>query len=69
MKTFELNFEGREVGVIGVTSHFKVRIAAKNIEAAWLKLYDTHEHITRKYWRVVPTARQIARTKSLLPSL
>ncbi len=69
MKTYELTFQGRQVGAIGAFCDFTVRISADTIENAWLRLYDTHEHITRKYWRVVPTARQIRRTKSLLRGL
>ena len=69
MKTYELNFNGREVRALGAFGDFTLCVMADSIEAAWLRAYDTHEHITRKHWRVVPTARQIARTKNLLRCL
>jgi hypothetical protein len=39
-------FSGRKVGALGVWSRFTVEVEADNKEAAALKLYDTHEHIS-----------------------
>jgi hypothetical protein len=44
---YRLTFIGRQVGAIGVRGHGVVDLDAEDVEAAWLKLYDTHEHITR----------------------
>lgn len=68
-KTYELSFTGRKVRAIGILSDFTIQVRATTIEADWLKLYDTHEHITRKHWRIVPNQRQIAKTKNLLRSI
>ena len=66
---YELNFRGREVGAIGILSDYCVTLQADSIEKAWIKLYDTHEHITRKHWRIIPTAKQTAKTKNLMRNL
>lgn len=45
MKKFKVKFTGREVGAIGVFSHFELIIEAPDEDAARLKIYDTHEHL------------------------
>ena len=45
MNTYIATFRGRMIGAIGAFQAFKVILAAKDLEAANLKLYDTHEHI------------------------
>jgi len=47
MNTYTATFAGRELGAIGIFQSFSVEVKAKDVEAAKLKLYDTHEHITR----------------------
>jgi hypothetical protein len=43
---YRADFWGRTIGAIGVTFHYVVEVEADNPEAARLKLYDTHEHIS-----------------------
>jgi len=45
MTKYKACFKGREVGAIGVYSHFNVDVEADNIPEAELKLYETHDHI------------------------
>ena len=45
MKYF-LEFEGREVGAIGITYHHCIEVEAPSKAAALLKAYDTHEHLS-----------------------
>lgn len=47
MKTYKIQFFGRRIGALGVSSWHTVTVAAETPEAARLKLYDTHEHIER----------------------
>lgn len=43
---YHAKFWGRRVGAIGVWSCHAVDVDAPDEEAARLKLYDTHEHIS-----------------------
>lgn len=45
MKTYRIEFIGREAGALGVTSAWTKEVKAESEDAARLKLYDTHEHI------------------------
>lgn len=54
MKTYLAKFHGREAGAIGIFSAHTATVQAANEEAARLKLYDTHEHITRLQLLPVP---------------
>lgn len=54
MKTFECYFTGRKVGAIGAFCEFIVTVEAENEDAARLKLYDTHEHISKLMIRDIP---------------
>ena len=38
-------FYGREAGAIGALSWWDITVEAPSIDAARLKLYETHEHI------------------------
>lgn len=38
-------FYGREAGAIGVLSRWERTVEAPSMDAARLKLYETHEHI------------------------
>ena len=69
MKLYTLNFKGRQVGAIGIFSEFTEQIMADNIEQAWLRLYDTHAHITRGCWSAKPTTKSLEKTKSLMRGL
>lgn len=46
MKQYEIRFSGKKKGALGVLQYFTALLEAENDEAAILKLYDTHEHIT-----------------------
>lgn len=46
MKLFLLTFTGREVRAIGAFQDFRVILDAESEEAARLKIYDTHEHLS-----------------------
>ncbi len=43
---FKCKFKGRVIGSIGALGDFEVDIRAESKGAAYIKLYDTHEHIT-----------------------
>lgn len=47
MKNYLAQFTGRQVGAIGAVRSFAVAVSAPTEAAAGLRLYDTHEHITR----------------------
>lgn len=42
---FTYRFYGRKVGAIGVMSEHTVTVVAESDDAAFVKLYDTHEHV------------------------
>lgn len=46
MAIYRCRFNGRLVNALGITSSFDVLVAAKDEDAALLKLYDTHESIS-----------------------
>lgn len=45
-QVFTCKFNGRTVGAIGCFYDIEIEICAESKEAAHIKLYDTHEHIT-----------------------
>ena len=54
MKEYKFQFEGRQVGAIGTFSGFAKTVESDSLENAILKLYDTHEHISKlKVWNGV----------------
>lgn len=55
MKTFKAIFQGRESGAIGAFSQHTATVTAKDDEAARLKLYDTHDHISHLKLEELPT--------------
>ena len=50
MKTYYFEFTGRQVGAIGITENHVKEVRAETYDKAVTKLYDTHEHISIKYW-------------------
>ena len=50
MKTYYFEIVGRLVGAIGIVEHHNIEVRANSYDEAVLKLYDTHEHISIKYW-------------------
>jgi len=46
MKTYKMEFSGREKGAIGISQRFCVSVEANFRDDAYTKLYDTHDHIT-----------------------
>lgn len=54
MNEYKFIFEGKLVGAIGVMCGFSKSVFADDLEKAILKLYDTHEHISKlKVWNGV----------------
>lgn len=45
MKTYKIRFLGREIGAIGIISHYTETVEAKNKELAILELYKKYEHV------------------------
>jgi len=45
MKTYIINFHGRESGAIGTFSSYTETIEAPSKQAAILRLYEKYEHI------------------------
>lgn len=54
MKTFKCYFTGRKVGAIGIFYDFIVTVQAENEEQARLKVYETHEHLSKWSAREIP---------------
>lgn len=54
MKTFECYFTGRQVGAIGIMGEFIVTVQAEDEDKAKLKIYKTHEHISKWFAREIP---------------
>ena len=50
MRLYRMIFQGRQVGAIGSMHTCAETVEAEDQQAAELKLYDTHEHISIKYW-------------------
>ena len=48
MNTYTFDIYARQIGAIGINSHFTVSVQAETYEQAELKLYDTHENIHGK---------------------
>lgn len=69
MKTYELTFKGRKAGAVGSIQNFVVQVKDNTIEEAWLSLYDDYQDIQKGPWRVVPTQKQINKTKNLLSNI
>lgn len=61
MSLFEITFTGRKLGAIGIMQHFRRIVSAETPEAARLKLYETHEHVTNA------TLRQMSDTEGAQP--
>lgn len=55
---YDISFNGREVGAIGIMYRCYVRVEADDAKAALLKVYDTHEHLSDVSIRVVPTKEE-----------
>jgi hypothetical protein len=54
MKEYRFTFEGKLVGAIGASYGFNMVLGADSLENAILKIYDTHEHISKlKVWNGV----------------
>jgi hypothetical protein len=51
MKEYKFTFTGKLNGAIGAFCGFSKSVFADDLEKAILKLYDTHEHISKlHYW-------------------
>jgi hypothetical protein len=50
MKDYKFAFNGKLVGAIGVSNGHVKEIQSDSLENAILKLYDTHEHISRLHF-------------------
>lgn len=50
MYTFYFEFLGREKHAIGINSNFNKSVQANSYDEAVIKLYETHEHITIRFW-------------------
>lgn len=46
MKTYQINFNGRSVGAIGLTYPRTMRVKAKSEHKAILKVYEVFEHLS-----------------------
>jgi hypothetical protein len=46
VRKYQIAFKGRQVGALGVLSTYSKIVDGCDVEAAKLKLYDTHEHIS-----------------------
>lgn len=52
MFTYLAHFWGRSAGAIGVCHKCAATVSAPDVEAALLRLYDTHEHIHYVRWTI-----------------
>lgn len=68
MKTYRIEFNGREKNAIGVTYRIVKEVRATDEQAARLKLYETHEHILVSSIVEVPPAREKLRAVTLILS-
>lgn len=50
MKEYKFAFNGKLNGAIGASCGFTKSVFADSLENAILKLYDTHEHISRLHF-------------------
>ena len=46
MPLYRITFFGRLAGALGESGHHTLTVEAPDVEAARLKLYDTHEHLS-----------------------
>ena len=54
MKEYKFTFEEKLLGAIGAFQGFSKSVFADDLEKAILKVYDTHEHISKlKVWNGV----------------
>jgi hypothetical protein len=53
---YQAYFYGRQRGAIGIFHQCSATVEAESVEAARLKLYDTHEHISVARIEEVPQA-------------
>ena len=58
MNEYFFDIYAREKGAIGINIHTSVTVKAENYDAAVLKLYDTHEHISIQKWSEFPVKVQ-----------
>jgi hypothetical protein len=58
MNHYRLKFTGRQRGAIGIFHPCQVDVWAEDEEAAWIKAYDTHEHIAGRKAEILPQGPQ-----------
>jgi len=47
MTTWFIQFKGRELGAICIFSNYAVQVEGETPQEALLKVYDTHDHLSR----------------------
>ena len=58
MKVWTFTFNGRTRGAIGITYPCRVVVMAETEDAAWLRVYDTHENCINRRLIAVHDARE-----------
>lgn len=53
LKFFHLNFSGKRIGALGISYPIAEKVEAVDEEAAWLKMYEKYEHISRRHCEVI----------------